>query len=143
MARSKLLFLKVKITSICLLNVPFFLEVWRIIKDFIGISTNWGEGSLENSFHIWLINKYKFKLLPIFISWSIWNARNHVVFQDIQPNALYAVLEAWIFTRNMRNLLAKGNKRRFICPQKFLKEWLDFLMVLPIMIFVVVVLCVY
>ena len=64
------------------------LQVWRVVKECLGISIDSGAKNLENSFSNWFQNDVSYNLLRIFISWSIWLTRNQAIFLETKPIAL-------------------------------------------------------
>ena len=71
------------------LDCNLCLQVWRVVKECLGISTDWGAENLENSFSNWFQNDVSYNiLLPIFISWSIWLTRNQAIILETNPISL-------------------------------------------------------
>ena len=95
-------------------NCLFCRKVWSLAMDFLGIKCKWGFVDLEVTFTYWFNESETYRLLPIFISWSIWTMRNNVIFQNLSPNVLTHEIK-WIslFKEYMNMHFIKKTKRLY------------------------------
>ena len=49
----------------------FSKSVWSYVCEYLNISSSWGGFNLDERFRSWSLNKRKYRMLPIFISWEI------------------------------------------------------------------------
>ena len=55
-------------------------SVWKLSCEDLKVCTLWGESNIEEKLRIWHQEEGTCKLLHIFISWSVCNMRNKVIF---------------------------------------------------------------
>ena len=98
------------------MECPLYLEVWKTIQDHLSISSCWGIGSLHKYFQNWFTEEDLYKLLPIFVSWSIWISRNSSVFLDIRPNDHICNMRILNLFKEYENLVYKRITKKLFKP---------------------------
>jgi hypothetical protein len=61
----------------------FAKEVWKEVRDMIGLENVWGGGNIEEALISWYFKKdtKNIKSLPLNIAWRLWLARNLNLFK--------------------------------------------------------------
>lgn len=65
-----------------LVNFSFTAEVWAGATVVPNTNFVWCSNSLLECVQMWLKHNWRFKELPLFISWEIWKSRNALIFED-------------------------------------------------------------
>ena len=83
---------------------------------YLNVCTAWGVSNMEESFNCWYHEEFNCKLLPIFISWVIWNMRNKVIFEEVVPNEYQCVFKGISIFKEYQNTVKEKNPKTMYVP---------------------------
>jgi hypothetical protein len=65
------------------------LMVWNELRNSLGTTARWEGDSVEQALQSWISSSdtTPIKSLPLISAWGIWLARNHAIFDDLEPSS--------------------------------------------------------
>jgi hypothetical protein len=68
------------------INCSFIRSVWQILSPTQLLYTTWSGSSVLNCFQNWIGVSKNLALLPVFLCWQVWKARNSALFDEKSPS---------------------------------------------------------
>jgi hypothetical protein len=68
------------------LQCSFTRSVWHQLSLALNLTTPWTGSSVPNCFRNWIGDNKNHSLLPVYLCWQVWKARNSTLFEEKSPS---------------------------------------------------------